>query len=640
MFFGDDFTCINKESVLIFCNNKNLIYKCKKKCLNFKKIYIVSYDIEIKELIKGIKNFEFILFDSDKEFFSKETWTIIDNLNKIIECQNLKGAKYLYKGSYLIEGGFAQKIEDTLYAIDIFLKIINEKKIDLLYCDRWSEESEIWALQSIAKSKGIKFAFIASDCVSLKYLKQCIKSSNFFIFNFIISFHEKIVGLSNIIKNSKDDNKLNIKEFDIGYILLFDTTKHLNWLLNILNNFDKKLTCCVFCMGADGARKKLQKMDYNAISVEKYFKLRNFFDSVPTYIHDAKMISKSLNRKFKHYFKEVDVTKIIIDLYLNRLRGEKLNFLVYEKIITSFLQENKVYLITGNGDTNYMSCQIFYNVINKIGEKTKFFKDQATPEILNVENMVYEPNADIRDFCFFLKNSTYLKALQKNGWQGTPFYSHDLTYYKFYKKNNEIIPIKNEKKQILWAPSYPTTGQYSIKSFLFDNNIVIEQCKNKDIELYIKYHPAQRDSLTQNIVEKGKQYNNIHFIDKKESIEKYIESADLIITTPSTVILDAALKRKLVICITSMLGYNLVKHLEKGFIIKKSEEFNIDEYINIISKDMKQQNVYENLLRKQDDILRSFYEDVDNPNDILIDIISKMKNVLEVDNLSDYDIMC
>lgn len=620
---------MKKSNVLICCKDKYSLRRNESLLLRFRHVYLVSSDISIRKIVCEKHNVEFIFFDSNREGFYQDTWNIIDQLNEEIELQKLKEAAYLYKGSCLIEGGFAQKIADILYAINIFRPIIIEKKIDKLYCDRNCEDADIWSLHAIAKSMNKRVHYLSGGIVSIKELKQWIVRAYYPGMRRILSFKGKLDSLGNIIKNSKQckkDSEGVVKKYDIGFILVFDSNKHINWLLNTLKVFDERINHCVFCLGVDGARIKLQKMGYTAESVEKNYKIKYIFQSIPNYVQDAHIIAKAVKRNVKFSFQDIDIKSIILNIYLRTLREEKLSNLIYEKIITAFLQENEVYLLTGNGDTNYISCQIFYHAVQKLGMNTRFYKAQSTLEILNVEKMVYEPYADIMDFRFFAKDSKYLKALLARGWKGKVYYFHSIEYYDVYKKYDKIVENVNEKVRILWAPSYPTRDIYSVGSFLSDNEFIIDQCKNKDIELYIKYHPGQQDAFIQNFIEKIGKYHNIYYIDKQESIEQYIQKVDIVITTPSTVILDSALKKKLVICLVDSLVYQLVKHIEAGFIIKRRDELSIEKYIKMAENKLELHSDYQRYLERQRNFLQEFFEEKENFNDIFIEIISTIKN--------------
>lgn len=610
---------MKKMNVLIFCNDRNSITKLQKLHLKYN-IYVISYDISIGKSIEPM--FDFIPFDSDSEMFAKETWKIIDDLNSVIKMQKIKKSAYLYESRYSIEGDMAHDIANTLYAIDIFLPIIIDKNIKIIYCDRTCNDSEIWALRELAKSKNIIFRFLSGGISSFSEFKSQVRRLYSPCLRGLINIKENFDCVSNIIKqakSSRNDKEQNEKNYDLAFIYMLDSNKHLNWLQNNMNNFDKNLSICIFCMGSDDARKKVQNLGYNAKSVEKYFKKIHIFKNFPDYIHDVRIIAREI-KKEKFAFSNIDLTKFVINLYLRKLKGEKFSFLIYEDIIKDFLDDNKTFLLTGQGSTNFISYQIFGHVIKEMEIKTKIFKDYTALETLSNEIFEYIPDVNLIDFGFFLKGNHYIDLLRKNNWKGKVYYTHNFSDYKNFKSAENKITKVNEKIQILWAPSYPFAGKYSIRSFLADNYSIIDSCKDKDVDLLIKYHPSQKDYLVSEIIEYSRNYSNINIVDKKEYISNCLKKADLVITTPSTTIIDAALKNKLVVCLADEVRYKYINYLEKGFIIIKPEELKIDKFINIVKTEE-----YEKVLNRQKDYIKQYFEVGANPNDILVDIISEIK---------------
>lgn len=622
---------MKSKNALVYCKNAYSLQKNEKRLKKYNYVFLISPDIRLKEYVCDGSKIEFIPFWSDKEIFSEDTWYIIDAINERIESIKLKNSSYLYKGNYLIEGGLAGAIADLLYSIDIFQSIIFDRKIDVVYCDRNCEIADIRALQAVALSKDIKFCYLSGGIGNVSELKRWFFKSYPCGIGSIISFKIILDSLINTVKISRKnlkDKKEN--QYDLAIILVSNANKHINWLLNSLKNFTEDLKYCIFCMNADKAKEKLKECGKEAKSVEANFRMKYFWQSIFTYIKDARLISKAINNDVSFSFQNIDIKNIIVSLYIRSLREEKLFNVIYEKIILDFLKLNRAYLLTGDGDTNFISNQIFYYVSKELGAVTKFYKDNTGIGIINVEGRVFEPYAHIMEIRFFTKESTYLKALLANGWNGKIFYLPDLVYMESYKKYKNIVRKFNDKVNILWAPSYPFKGHYSMQSFLLDNEFVIKECKDKDVELYIKYHPNQDEFFTNEFKEQSRNINNIHFVNKQDTIEDFIENSDIVITTPSTVIMDAALKKKLVICLVDVYSYHLIEHMESGFILAKREQLAFDEYIKIAMEKSNLNNRYEYYLKRQEDYINKFYESDTNINEILFNIINFLKEKDEV----------
>ena len=377
-------------------------------------------------------------------------------------------------------------------------------------------------------------------------------------------------------------------------------------------------------MQADEARKTLQQYGEKAKSIEVSFKMRYFFHNIYAYIRDSSMISKEIKHEGKFIFNKVDISNIVIHFYLKSLMEEKFSNLVYEEIISNFMEKNEVFLLTGDGDTNFISNQLFYYSSKKKGMKIKFYKDNTGIEIINLEGRIYEPYANIMNIRFFTKGSNYLKSLLRDGWTGEVFYLPDLVYLDNYKKYNNLEKRVNEKVNFLWAPSYPVKGHYSLQSFVLDNSYIINECKDTDYKLYIKYHPNQPDLQIQEFIAAARDADNICFINKYEALESYLEKVDIVITTPSTVILDAALKKKMVVCLVDSKSYHMIKLMGSAFTIIKREELNIDKLARIAMKRETLDNCYEQVLKKQEDYIKQFYETDSSMSDVLCDIINLM----------------
>lgn len=626
-------TGMKNENALVFCKNIVSLQKNEKHLIKYNYVFLVSPDIRLKEYARGRSKMEFVPFGSDKGIFCEDTWHIIDAINDQIESLKLKNSTYLYKGNYLIEGGFAGSIADILYSIDIFQKIIYEKKVDVVYCDRNCGIEDILALQAVALPKKIKFSFLSGGIRNISELKRWVFNSYYPGLGLIISFKVVLARLVNIIKISRQ-NKKDEKEtqFDLAIILVSNANKHINWLINSLKNFSEDLHYCIFCMKADDAKNKLIECGKEAKSVEAYFKMRYFWQSIFTYMKDARLISKTIKNKLSCSFQNIDLKKVIVSLYIRNLREEKLFNIIYERVVLDFLKLNRPYLLTGDGDTNFISNQIFYYAIKKLGMVSKFYKDNTGIDIINVKGRVFEPYAHIMEIRFFTKGSTYLEALLSNGWKGKIFYLPDLVYLESFRKYKNIVHKSDKKINILWAPSYPFKGHYSMQSFFLDNEFIIKECKDKDVKLYIKYHPNQDELFINEFKEQCRNINNIHFINKGKAIEDYIENSDIVITTPSTVIIDAALKKKLVICLIDAYSYHLVEHMESGFIIIKREQLQLNEYIKIAMEKSAMNGRYDYFLKRQENYINKFYESDTNVNKILFEIINSLKKEDEVRN--------
>lgn len=571
-----------KKNILFFCNDIKLL----KKMLPYladKSVYCISQNIEIYGN-GNTGNVVFLPYDSGKGQFIRDVLKIVNSINNSFESIATKRPHYLYELSHLWEGGVAGQYIDYLYAIDFFNQIILDNQINLILCEKAYNSREIDALMDIANTKQIKIFFMNN--FSLKKVKEMVYFSKVSVVKIMVSLRAQWQSIERIRKISKKNEKdSGIKKYDVGYILTSDLNKHLNWLLDELSQIEQDLNCCIFCYHADENKKKLIQMGKTAKSVEAHFDWKMIWPVYMEYLQDACRIWKKIRKIKPIIFQDINITKTICNLYLLELFREKLNDIIYEKLVYDFLKKNQVKLITGNGDTNYISNKIFYYNLQKLHMDTIFYKDYVGMEVLDCDtaDLVHEPYSYIINLRFFSKGSTYLQALKKSGWTGRAYYMPDLrgarVYSRYPSSENEEKMTKS-KLRVLWAPSYPTQGLYSLCDFTRDNYAIFSCLNEYQDILTVKYHPHQDDKQVREFYKKYAQINRVRFVDKYQSIEKYIENVDVVITTVSTVVFDAAIRKKLVVCIVNSVSEQLIIHLKDYFYLVRREDLNINKILN------------------------------------------------------------
>lgn len=608
---------MKKLNAMLFCNSKEVFETCKKKLARYETVFLISTNYELKSVKINEKTaIVFIPFDSEHLIFFDETWKIIENINKIVNTIKLNKSSYLYEVCNLIEGGFAQDISDILYAIYVFLKLIKNKEINVFFCEKkCSVESN--ALKCIAKQFGNKLYFIEKNKKSLPEIKCNIDTLNVPILRDLINLKIQLASVINVVKiwksNKVKKENERIYNYDIGIIHTSNANKHINWQLEGIKSYECKMDYCVFCYHADVARKKMKECGKNTKSVEAYFAPEYLLGDYIAFLRDTYKISQVAKKIDNIEFQNINITQWIVNNFLNDLKRKKFENVIYERIINRFVVYNRALLLTGDGDTNFISNRIFYSAYKKSGIAINFYKDTTGIETINVEaERVYEPFSYIMNIRFFSKGSTYLKVLRENGWKGKDF----LVPPSIYNLNSKDVLMEVSRKEkkapvVLWAPSYPLRGHYSINSFLLDNKFILDEFTKQDCELYIKYHPNQALDLINNYIDEYLGMKKVHFVDKAESIEKYIKKADIIITTPSTVLLDAAWKNRPVICLTDSCSYQLVKHLSRGFIISKRSKINVCWLFDIFN-DLDERNKWiKKCVHRQNSFLKQFYTDTE-----------------------------
>lgn len=613
---------MRRESLLFYCNDVSCL-KYNLDLLNKFDTICVSQNNEIYGK-KDIYDMLMLPYDSGCKARITEAVKIACTINRSFENVITRKPHYLYELNHLCEGGLTGAYAKYLYAADFFLTLVHRYNVDTIFCGEVPYSLEALALKDVAASKGIAFKFIKKHRGTKKRLKDRLFFSQNLLINIIVSIVTHFKCFADIkkiaAKNRVDKVKSN---YDMGFILTSDLEKHINWLLEELAELERELNCCVFCYHADEAKEKLLAMGKIAKSIEAYYDAKTAKKSYVDYLLDCYAIFREVKKIRDVYFQSIDVSKTIYHMYITNLFREKLQDILYEGFVYSFLQKNHADLITGNGDTNYISTKIFYFNTKKLNHDSTFYKNVVGFDLVDCvkANLVHEPYSYIINLRFFIEGSTYLRALKNNGWKGKyyylPYTKNASIFYK-YKALREGINIKNPR--ILWAPSYPVQGQYPLFNFLEDNEKVIGEFIDLEVDLKIKYHPHQEAGQIEQFVKKYNDYGNIEFINRYENIAEYIETSDIVITTLSTVILDAAIRNKLVVCIVNELSAQFSDHLKDAFFFIKCEELNLKKILYDVefqTEQMKKQNLF-------------VEQKISNPNNkSIVDILKKYINQSE-----------
>lgn len=434
-------------------------------------------------------------------------------------------------------------------------------------------------------------------------IKSEIEARKYTFINSLIDIKsqmEKLINVINIYRNNKKN--MDEKIYDIGIIVTSDKNKNINGMLQRVSSLRDDINYCYFCYHADIAKKIFLENNKTAVSVESFFDIKYVLKDYFAFLRDARYILKKMKKSNGFFFQGIDVSQCVLFLFERSLKKEKYENILYERMVNSFLDKNKAYLLTGNGDTNFISNRIFYHVQKKKGLNILFYQNATGIDVINtVVEQNYEPNAWIMNLRFFLKSSGDLSVLRNNGWGGQVYFPENSLCGNLRTKSS-FQKCKEERKPILlWAPSYPVRGHYSMNSFLQDNNYLINGIKDQECDLYIKYHPNQDKKLIKEYMKHP--LKNVHVIEQEESIEKYIEISDVIITTPSLIMIDASIKNKPVICLAEKCGYELIKHFEEGFIIIRREMLNIKELVKICNDDDRYCEYFTRIVEKQKEFL-------------------------------------
>lgn len=605
-------------NAMVFTDHIKVFEKNKKKLKEFDKVYFVTKNCSIKDMRCG-KKYETITVDYNGKAFLKEATEIISQINSVISNTKTRKESYLYELSYQIEGGASQQIADLIYVLHYLKEIVKHRKIDYIFCEDTCLD-EVRALRSIAKENGIAFQILSRGVPIAEHPWNLILPSCLCAFLRQIKSVLKIIYLKTKCRKTVHRHK-----YEIAVSYYSDLKKHINWQIDEISEYEGKMNYCIFCLGSYGAYRDFRKAGMRARMVEEYASLTGLLRDYFIFCLDLHVLRKAVDDTAFTVF-GIDISNEIYRIVMYYFSGQTVSHVFYDHMIDELIEDNSFSLMTGNGNTNFIHIRMYYELLKKKNRKTVLFHDERRLDPFDMTDYhIAEPDSNEMRIRFFCKNDLFLPLLIKNGWSGKYFF---VSKNKKLKMLKNICPLRMKRKRpvFLWAPSNPMMGFYSVHDFLKDDSTMLEKISNEECDLYVKYHPGWKVIQTDD-TRKYKKYANIHFVDANEPIEKYIKMADLVFTTPSTVIYDAAECGKLVVCVTCAAVYHFVAHLSEHFILQNRDDVDVHQFVELCSNHEKTENYYKRCVDKQIKYMLSIYSgDKDNCiYRILKDEIQRMK---------------
>lgn len=622
---------MKKQNLLFFCNDLELVKNRINSLKAQYQIYCVSHntDIYIDDELKGFDDVVTLPYDLNCAPFFEDARHVIEAVNTSFKDVKTEKSFYLYELNCLCEGGMGQRYADYLYAIAFFKKVIQEYKINIIYSEKLSDSKEIDALKNVAQNEKIKIHFVNRKTFSLCEIKKRIYFSLIKVpgISLLISLETQLQYIFRIKKSAKKYKiDSDVEQYDIAYIMTFNTNKHINWLLEELEEIEKQFRYCIFCYQAGNAEEKLVNLGKHAKSVEGYFDFKMALKDWRDYLKDSLAISRQVKKMSTIYFQKIDITKTVRKFYtMYYLYREKVNDIVYERIVYEFLKKNQTKMMTG-GSTNYISTKMFYFNTQKLNRKVTYYQNNAKNYLYDYMKMPMEesePYSYIMNLRFAVYGSERIEILKQNGWQGEVYYLPDSRKKLYYKDNalqNKLV-WKASITKILWAPSYPFAGLYSIYDFIMDNEVVLQSMDKYNCETIVKYHPGQQEGLSNYVSTQYKKSEKIEFVSQYDGIEQYLDQAEIVFTKVSTVLIDAALKGKLVICLAEDLDMKMLRDdIKESFYLVKRDDIDFEKVLF----DLNFRNIQ---ISKQNILLEKWFYNPDNRK--TVDILDKY--ILEAD---------
>ena len=571
---------------LFFCDHVETLYKHEKNLKKYEELWLITNSTAVvnDEIVKRI-NASVYLVDSDEKICNEETWDIIKKINEVIDSTHTNYGHFLYEISYLIEGGAASDINDTLFYINYILKIFNNRIADEYGCD--SINSPMFnAIECISSTFGKKMIHL-----SIKdNMKEWVKCTN------LSYYYRNYRTIKNIIKIRKGGNSSPLSD-EIWILHSSDATKHIEWQKECIETYMKDFNYRIICINAPLANANFNENRINSVNLEDIFHCKIIPSAIWNSNIDIRKIVKTIENNFKVNYKGIDITKKIKEICLKYIKTCSLKNVIYYLLLNKFLKYNDTRLLTGDGDSNNVLNRTAYECSKENKKYIKIFKETASGSVFAEESFsIYEPNSNIFSFRIFHEKSILESIYRKQGWMGHAYYSNRINDTSSRYNKYEIL---NTRIKVLWAPSYPFVGVYSFSDFSHENGMILEGANKIGYDLTIKYHPNHPSDIISEIKNKLPLY--VKLVDKNLSIHECINACDVIITTPSTVIYDGMRAHKPVVCIVSDNTFSYVSHMMEVILIVNCKEMDINRIIDYV-KD----NYYE-IVDKQDIFLKEYY---------------------------------
>lgn len=496
--------------------------------------------------------------------YAQMTYNVVDKVNAYIDKTVDENKAYLYKlGCSLDMGDSSKKILDALMLQDMLQSILNGFKVKSITCYYYeSYASEMEAIYFWKEGKKIPLHIICKngeEGISRGRLKILIKYgvkivdvlSKLNAKKFYFDTWKKSAG-----KKRKVQESVN---YDIGIVQHGAKQKNYNWTIGYLRELEKA-GISFQLIGINGEiADKWEKWGVPADSPLKYIDKSAVRRGYCEYKKQKTRVKRVFNREAKGI-----LDGILNAEHLRMILKSHFDYGVFNAVVMDigadiFFKYHSYRMIDYSVNTNYISAKVCYFNVKKYNQTTKFKSSSGGLSILPKEN-TYEPYDFISDFSFVLEKkeqkSTGRKYILKNTTYTDEFYNN-----KLVKKNLK------EGLQVLWAPSYPALGVTHYSSFEKTGMSILEFFSEKTGKLLVKFHPNQMEQEIRRYYQKYGECANIKFCKNNENIRSVMDMADIVVTNCSLSIIDAAVKKKAVICVVDKTEYELVKQHKEGIII-------------------------------------------------------------------------
>ena len=531
-----------QESVdILFCNSeKKLEYIIKRnKLIKKEKIVLCTSDYLLYTcMLEENSFFDYFYVETAKPNKFMETVDIFKSINKEL-FEDLE-KKYLLEIEYHIEGGIGQTVTKLLNSYDLMQELFSRYRVNRIYAYCNEENSANYELlYEFALKEKIPLVSYFDNLWS-RCLYSCTdKYKNFKYFCYILK--NVFWGIKRILFSAfLPKRKMEEKQYEIGILFASESIKHINWSKDRIRKMNTNFRTNVICCLVPKAYTFWKKEGINATLFDyDYLGLKDCVNAVFKYCDCLRIIWKRIA-----HINEININKKeLSNPIVHRLKQHLLldgfrNFLI-DAAMKNFFRINHFEIIETWFRSNDIFSRMAYYNTRETG--TLFYGFLGTENTLMKMPVFEEVDKKLLSFCFFRGVDAPKAAsfFRNSGYKGETIILHRSGW------KNETYE-KNEKSEdvytVLYAPSYPADGYFSHASFEQINTLILEKLPLQNVEVLVKYHMNHDKGIEKRIEKRIRLLharNKVIIVNREEEIQKYIDKADLVITTNSSVIVDA-----------------------------------------------------------------------------------------------------
>lgn len=568
------------------------------------------------------------LFESKYPVLVEETTLILKEFNEFIRMV-IKKKNYVYEVGYSVEGsGIEQNIADILNTTKVCMDFFNQYKFKSIFlCYNKNNALLIEVFREIAKSYRLKIKVCTLSVLKINQLKNRIEYSSGIgikCFKYIYYLGKGIYTYFKLLLTIVVNFKARFSEvqyWDVGKIQFSNAAKHFFWSIHYIKILNRNLKLNNICIHTDEMKERLLKEGLRTTDFGKSYVYFSYYCvSVVSYYYNIIKIWYKL-RLIRVIREEVDISKIIKHRMWQHL------LLTVPKVIDldckakGYFEKNKFKIIESMLGGNTSCTRVFYYHTRK--EKTVFYRIHNHGRAPITSPLFYECEAEIIQLRFFteIERQVTYEWYNKMGWKGNALLLEGSILTREEVNKTSTVKEENEKCCILWAPSYPVLGYYIPSIFYKVNEIIVNEFARMDINLLVKYHWNQDESMVKEIKDSYQAKANVKFIDRTQSIEECMKKADIVITTLSTVIFDAILASRPVVIISE--GHTII--MNKKLELQEFE--NVEEAVEFTKKLIHDKNKREMIHAYQKEKMEDFSRRCNK--DVCQDIVSELEKFIK-----------